>query len=82
MHKKLKQNRIPHKYDKEENEKGISYVISNMKVEFDTTGTGTFEVLLEDTNKVSKPQKAVGQLTLQNGKITDFFLSNIVPCEK
>lgn len=80
--KKLKQNRIPYKYDKEANEKGISYVISNMKVEFDTNETGTFEVLLEDTNKVSKPQKATGQLTLQNEKITDFFLSNIVSYDK
>ena len=53
-----------------------------MKVEFDTTGTGTFEVLLEEANKTAQPQKATGQLTLQNGKITDFFLSNIVPCEK
>lgn len=80
---KLQKNRMPLKYDKEAIEKGISYIVSNIELEFDTSRTGTFEVFLTDESKAETPtQKATGQFTFENGKITDFFLSNIVPYEE
>ena len=80
---KLQQNRIPIKYDKEAYEKNISYVVSDIALTFDEIGTGNFEVILiVDNNESSELKKATGQLKVENGKITNFFLSNIVPYEK
>ena len=76
----LQQNRIPMKYDKKANEKQVYCVVSDVKVEFDETETGTFEVFLTvDNNESSELKKATGQLKVENGQITNFFLSNIVP---
>ena len=78
----LQQNRIPIKYDKEAEDKKVSYIVSDIEVVYDKEGTGTFEVVFEDeNNKDETAQKATGQIMIENEKVTSFFLSNIVSFE-
>lgn len=81
----LKQNRIPMKYDKTAKEEIVFVDVSDIKLEFDETGLGTFEVLLEERENSAIVQKATGQITVEGGKkgneVTSFFLSNIVQVE-
>ena len=79
----LQKNRIPLKYDKEAEDKQVSYTVSDIEVAYDEEGTGTFEVVFEDENsKDETAQKATGQITIENEKVNSFFLSNIVSFEK
>lgn len=65
------------KYDKTAKEENVFVDVSDIKLEFDETGLGTFEVLLEERENSAIVQKATGQITVEEGKkgneVTSFF---------